>query len=420
MMRRALAAFAVSLCAAATPLGAQPLEDVTMALPAVGFPFTAGYVADGLGLWEKNGLRVKCIVVAGVGSTNAVISGSADFGQISGLSLTRAAAKGQRLLALVNTFDKPFVEISIRKEIADAAGFDPNAPLAKRAQILKGHTFAVGGINSVVHAYLRVVALIGELDPETIRVTAMAGDNMLAAMQTKAIDGISTVLPWPRKPVVEGTAVLVASGSRNDPPHLVPLAFNVLATKPETCERRRSLCEKMGRTFSEAMAYIRDNPQGLFALLKKQFSNFDDAAADGCRAGRSAGERRQFQYRSEIDEPGREAEVLRWAVYRRLCEVNQALEVAGRRNERSCRGRLHRRLQRLFPHGMDQRADRIDESAANQKYKSPDQIIDLPSEFRCRLAQHLRFSEDDCSQEQDDRDCGCQNCDQLVHPGLPG
>jgi ABC-type nitrate/sulfonate/bicarbonate transport system substrate-binding protein len=85
MMRRALAAFAVSLCAAATPLGAQPLEDVTMALPAVGFPFTAGYVADGLGLWEKNGLRVKCIVVAGVGSTNAVISGSADFGQISGL-----------------------------------------------------------------------------------------------------------------------------------------------------------------------------------------------------------------------------------------------------------------------------------------------------------------------------------------------
>jgi ABC-type nitrate/sulfonate/bicarbonate transport system substrate-binding protein len=135
----------------------------------------------------------------------------------------------------------------------------------------------VGGINSVVHAYLRVVALIGGLDPETIRVTAMAGDNMLAAMQTKAIDGISTVLPWPRKPVVEGTAVLVASGSRNDPPHLVPLAFNVLATKPETCERRRSLCEKMGRTFSEAMAYIRDNPQGLFALLKKQFSNFDDA-----------------------------------------------------------------------------------------------------------------------------------------------
>ena len=129
----------------------------------------------------------------------------------------------------------------------------------------------------MVHAYLRIIALTGGLDPETIRVTAMAGDNMLAAMQTKAIDGISTVLPWPRKPVVEGTAVLVASGSRNDPPHLVPLAFNVLATKPETCEKRKSLCEKMGRTFSEAMAYIRDNPQGTLAILKKTFTKFDDA-----------------------------------------------------------------------------------------------------------------------------------------------
>jgi len=128
-----------------------------------------------------------------------------------------------------------------------------------------------------VHAYLRIIALTGGLDPEAIRVTAMAGDNMLAAMQTRAIDGISTVLPWPRKPVVEGTAVLVASGSQNHPPHLVPLAFNVLATKPDTCEKRKSLCEKMGRTFSEAMTYIRDNPQGLLALLKKQFPNFDDA-----------------------------------------------------------------------------------------------------------------------------------------------
>jgi ABC-type nitrate/sulfonate/bicarbonate transport system substrate-binding protein len=76
MMRRALAAFAVALTAVVTPLRAQPLEDVTMALPAVGFPFTAGYVADGLGLWDKHGLRVKSIVIAGIGSTNAVIAGS--------------------------------------------------------------------------------------------------------------------------------------------------------------------------------------------------------------------------------------------------------------------------------------------------------------------------------------------------------
>jgi NitT/TauT family transport system substrate-binding protein len=105
----------------------------------------------------------------------------------------------------------------------------------------------------------------------------MAGDNMLAAMQTKAIDGLSTVLPWTRKGVVEGTAVLVASGAEGDPGNLTPLAFNVVAAKPETCEKRKTLCEKMGRALAEALAYVRGNPAGTLAILKKTFTRFDDA-----------------------------------------------------------------------------------------------------------------------------------------------
>ncbi len=119
--------------------------------------------------------------------------------------------------------------------------------------------------------------IIGGLDPDSIRVAPMAGDNMLAALQTRAIDGMSTVLPWTRKGTVEGTSVLVASGAEGDPPHLSPLAFNVVAAKPETCEKRRSLCEKMGRAIAEAMAFIRSDAKGTLAILKQTFSQFDDA-----------------------------------------------------------------------------------------------------------------------------------------------
>jgi ABC-type nitrate/sulfonate/bicarbonate transport system substrate-binding protein len=277
--RCALVGLVAAIGAGGAPLHAQqaPVEDVTLAVPAVGFPFSAGYIADGLGLWEKHGLRVRTIVIAGIGSTNAVISGSAPFAQISGLSLTRAAAHGQRLVAIVNTLDKPISEISIRKDIADAAGFDAKAPLAKRAQVLKGRTFAIGGINTVVHAYLRIIAAVGGLNPDEIRVAPMAGDNMLAGMQTKAIDGMSTVLPWTRKPVLEGSAVLVASGAEGEPANLTPLAFNVLVAKPETCEQKKPLCQKVGRAFAEALAYIRDNPDGTFAILKTKFAHFEDA-----------------------------------------------------------------------------------------------------------------------------------------------
>ena len=248
-----------------------------MAVPAVGFPFVAGYVADGLNLWEKHGLKVRTIVIAGIGSTNAVISGSAEFAQISGLSLTRAAANGQRLLAIVNTTDKPITEISIRKDIATRR----TSIRRRRWRSARRFSRATASRSAASTPWCMPICGssrgIGGLDPESIRVAPMAGDNMLAAMQTQAIDGMSTVLPWTRKGTVEGTSVLVASGAEGDPPHLSPLAFNVVATKPDTCEKRRSLCEKMGRAFAEAMAFIRSDAKGTLAILKKTFANFDDA-----------------------------------------------------------------------------------------------------------------------------------------------
>jgi hypothetical protein len=317
MMRRAAAAFAVAIGFVA-PLHAQPaVEEVTMAVPAVGFPFVAGYIADGVKLWEKHGLKVKTIVIAGIGSTNAVISGSAEFAQISGLSLTRAAAKGQRLLAIVNTTDKPITEITVRKDIADAAKFDPKAPLDKRAQILKGHSFAIGGVNTVVHAYLRIVAAAGGIDPESIRVAPMAGDNMLAAMQTKAIDGMSTVLPWTRKGTVEGTSVLVGSGAEGDAPHLSPLDLRKdrprLRRGDHVHPQRRQ--GNAGDPEADVLAFRRRGAD------RRHRGGEEGDAGGACRDGRATRQRGKLQRRGAADEGRREAEELRWAEHGSICEV---------------------------------------------------------------------------------------------------
>jgi hypothetical protein len=81
-------------------------EDVTMAVPNITFNLTATFIADELGLWARHGLRFKMIQVTGIGAANAVIAGSADFSQGGGSTLTRAAARGQRLLAIASTADK--------------------------------------------------------------------------------------------------------------------------------------------------------------------------------------------------------------------------------------------------------------------------------------------------------------------------
>ena len=82
------------------PAAAQPaLEDIIIAMPNYTFNGTPNYIAEELGLFAKRGLRVKMIQISGVGATNAVIAGSADFFYAGGSTLARAAARGQRLLA---------------------------------------------------------------------------------------------------------------------------------------------------------------------------------------------------------------------------------------------------------------------------------------------------------------------------------
>jgi len=244
-------------------------------MPNFTFTSTPNFIADELGLWAKHGLRVKYIQIAGVGATNAVIAGSADFVEAGGSTLTRAASRGQRLLAIANTAERNIVMITMRKEIAEAAGFDAKAPLEKRAQVLRGKTFGVGAINANPHAYLLAVAHQGGISPDGLRVTALAGNAMWAAFQNKQIDGMSNSPPWPLKPVVDGAAVVIASGPDGDPPNAVDFAYNVILTKPETCEKRRAVCEGAGQVMKEAVAYLHGHPSEVIAILGKKFPTLE-------------------------------------------------------------------------------------------------------------------------------------------------
>lgn len=274
-MRPALLAAAL-IGISTLPLSAQPaLQDIVIAMPNFTFTSTPNFIADELGLWAKHGLRVKFIQIAGVGATNAVIAGSADFVEAGGSTLTRAASRGQRLLAIANTAERNIVMITMRKEIAEAAGFDAKAPLEKRAQVLRGKTFGVGAINANPHAYLLAIAHRGGIAPDGLRVTALAGNAMWAAFQSKQIDGMSNSPPWPLKPVVDGASVVIASGPDGDPPNAINFAYNVVLTKPETCEKRRAVCEGVGQVMKEAVAYLHGHPAEVIAILGKKFPSLE-------------------------------------------------------------------------------------------------------------------------------------------------
>ncbi len=276
--RHRTAAAAVGIAVGLGPtIGNSQEIDILMALPAATLTFSAAFIAEDGGFYKKEGLKVSYRTIVGVGSVNAVIAGSADFTMGTGPVFLRAAAQGQRLLALANLVDKPLVELVLRKDVAAAAGITDAMPLGERAKALKGKTIGIQGVGSIVHAWERLVANRGGLDIEKdVRIAPMDPSGMPAALETRQIDGYATSLPFTTQAVLGGSAVMLASAVR-DAPDLLPFAYGLVYTRPDTCAKQREKCVRMARALAGANAFIHDKPAAALELLKKRFDKMDPA-----------------------------------------------------------------------------------------------------------------------------------------------
>jgi NitT/TauT family transport system substrate-binding protein len=254
------------------------VEHTSLAVPATVVLFLFEYVTEDQHLYEQQQLDVKVQFIVGVGSMNAVIAGSSDFSISSGGSLTRAASHGQSLLAIANMNDHNGQDLVIRKDVAEAGHFDPKAPLAERAKILKGKTIGIDGVGSVVDSLVKVVAKEGGVDPASVTVSPMQPADTLAAFARHAIDGFAGGPPWSQQVLTEGTAVIVASGVAGEPKQFDPIGSSMIVTRPDFCKQHQSICVKMGHVMTLAADFIWTHPDESIAILKKRFANVADPA----------------------------------------------------------------------------------------------------------------------------------------------
>lgn len=272
-------ALAVLLCVgaiASTPSPAPAQEiPIILALPAQTLTYSAALIAEDGGFYKKEGLKVSIRYLTGVASPNAVLAGSADFTLGTGPVFLRAAAQGQRMLAIANLIDKPLVELVLRKDVADAAGIKPGMPLADRAKALRGKTVGIQGVGSIVHAWERLVVNRGGLDVEKdVRIAPMDPSAMLPALENKAIDGYATSLPFTTQAVVKGSAIMLASAI-SDVPDLVPFAYGLLYTRQDMCAKEREKCVRMVRALAATNAFIIEKPEEALDLVRKRFEKMD-------------------------------------------------------------------------------------------------------------------------------------------------
>ena len=274
-VRLAAAALAGAMLMSHGTARAQDTE-VTFAIPSTALVFTSHYVAEDGGFFKKEGLKVNTRLLVGVASSNAVLAGSADFTMGTGPVFLRAAAQGQKFLAIANMVERPMVEMVLRKDVADRLGIKPDMPLAERAKRLKGTTIAVQGVGSIIHAWERYVVAGAGLDVENdVRIAPMDPPAMYPAMLNKSVDGYVMSAPFTTQAIVKGEAIMLAS-SVFDAPELLPFAYALVYTRPDTCKTKRELCQKMALAYAGAAKMIQEKPgEVLEKILSKRFDKMD-------------------------------------------------------------------------------------------------------------------------------------------------
>ena len=251
-------------------------DSTSLSLPGEGVTFPPIYAAQDAHLFEKEGLAVKTVYLPGVGTTNAVISGAVDFGISNGVSLTRAAAHGQNMLAIASMSDRPGWTLVMRKDVVDASGIDLKAPLKERIQILKGHSFAIDTVSSLAHAYLRVLEKAGGIDPDTVPITPTQPQDAIAVIQRKGLDGYIGNAPFTEMGILTANGVAVASAFDDEPPGLYPIALTMLMTRPQFCVDRPDTCKRMAHGLAAGLAYVHEDRKAAYEILKAHFPKFDD------------------------------------------------------------------------------------------------------------------------------------------------
>ena len=273
---RAASAAALGIAATLVSMPVQAQQEAKLAIPGRNMLFLSQYIANDEHLWQKQGLDVKVLYINGIGSMNAVISGSADFSMSSGPSIVRANVRGQKLTALLTAINQSGQSIVVRKEVADAAHFDPKAPLSVRGKILKGHIFAIGAAGAIPDIILKVVAKDAGMAPNDVTTAAMQPPEFMAAFAAKKIDGFSNSPPFIEQVLLDGSGVLVSDARIGEPKEYSPVSAALLLARSDFCPAHQDICTKMVHGIFEATQIIRNDPQTSLKAMKAHFGTYSD------------------------------------------------------------------------------------------------------------------------------------------------
>lgn len=189
-------------------------RELTVGLASTSFGTAGPRLAKELGLYARRGVDVRFIVMESANAaTTALVSGSLKVALSGAGELIAAQARGQPVVAVVNTAGGLTGTVVLSRSVVERLGVAPAAPIQQRLKALDGVLIASTTATSAYTVSVRSAAKEAGAD---VRFTYMAQPAMTAALDAGAVQGSIAGAPFWASPVVKGTGVVWISGPKGE------------------------------------------------------------------------------------------------------------------------------------------------------------------------------------------------------------
>jgi len=276
--RAVIGGAAASLFAPAVRSQAQ-LRDISIPITSSSFATASVRAAEILGCFSRHGLNAKFpLMDTGSTVTAALVSGSIQVALGGAGEQVAAAARGQSIMALTNTYWGLASTLVLAKETAQKTGISPSAPIQDRLKALDGILIAAPSSTSTYTNSFRGAA---EAAGAKIRFTYMGQPQMVAALESGAIQGYSAGAPFWGDQVKRDKAVVWISGPKGElPARNTPASITTFHTMRPFAEANSALMQQILDSYRDFSDILERTPQRVRGALSKIYPDIDPATLD--------------------------------------------------------------------------------------------------------------------------------------------
>jgi NitT/TauT family transport system substrate-binding protein len=249
------ATVALAVLAVAHPAAAQTKLKITYTAVT---GFTAGYVAEAQGFFQKHGVDLDFVQTNISGNIPAVImSGSVEVGGPTMPSVLQANDAGLDLVVFSGGAVYPLSgDVLIARE---GAGIEKTADL-------KGKTVGVPGIGALLHIMLRRDLQANGVDPNSVKYVELGFPQAGDALKSAQIDAYPSQAPFTARILQSGAGKAVSnwlSSTPNGTPTVVYAATRSWATA------HKKEINAMQAAMREALVFMKDHPDEMNQAIGK-------------------------------------------------------------------------------------------------------------------------------------------------------